>query len=273
MENHFVSANFCIINGVSIPVLGYIKLQNCISPFSSAVSIVQSEITAVKFTLYEERVAWDTAKSRCEAAGQRLAVLDTADKLAALKEQMWGQIFYNCFGKKYWYCNNMIKDYFVRKSGPHGKAPQYSLQHQKPLSNGCGGIMPCPCTDWISIQAVFYKHMHISPHSRITNQNPLWDKRLFPANPSLVQQPEYKLIILLTPLQPRLLNIGSIRIYILMTGVVLNETNEDVRMYTWRIYSSRDLDTLLHKLKMMNIGKVQVYIHSQQRIEKCENCS
>ena len=28
-----------------------------------------------------------------------------------------------------------------------------------------------------------------------------------------------------------LLNIGSIRIYILMTGVVSNETNEDVRMY------------------------------------------
>ena len=27
------------------------------------------------------------------------------------------------------------------------------------------------------------------------------------------------------------LNIGSIRIYILMTGVVSNETNEDVRMY------------------------------------------
>ena len=28
------------------------------------------------------------------------------------------------------------------------------------------------------------------------------------------------------------LNIVSIRIYILMTGVVSNETNEDVRMYT-----------------------------------------
>ena len=28
-----------------------------------------------------------------------------------------------------------------------------------------------------------------------------------------------------------MLNIGSIRIYILMTGVVSNETNEDVRMY------------------------------------------
>ena len=31
--------------------------------------------------------------------------------------------------------------------------------------------------------------------------------------------------------QLRVLNIGSIRIYILMTGVVSNETNEDVRMY------------------------------------------
>ena len=27
------------------------------------------------------------------------------------------------------------------------------------------------------------------------------------------------------------------------------------------------------KLKMMNIERIQVYIHSQQRIEKCENCS
>ena len=35
-----------------------------------------------------------------------------------------------------------------------------------------------------------------------------------------------------------------------MTGVVSNETNEDVRMYTWRIYSSRDLDTLLYKLEL-----------------------
>ena len=58
-----------------------------------------------------------------------------------------------------------------------------------------------------------------------------------------------------------------------MTGHVSNETNEDVRMYICRIYSSRDLDTLLHKLKMKNIGKMQVYIHSQQRTEKCENCS
>ena len=47
-----------------------------------------------------------------------------------------------------------------------------------------------------------------------------------------------------------MLNIGSIRIYILTTGVVSNETNTDVRMYTCRIYSSRDLDTLLHKVEL-----------------------
>ena len=46
-----------------------------------------------------------------------------------------------------------------------------------------------------------------------------------------------------------MLNIVSIRIYILMTGHVSNETNTDVRMYTCRIYSSRDLDTLLHKVE------------------------
>ena len=46
-----------------------------------------------------------------------------------------------------------------------------------------------------------------------------------------------------------MLNVGSIRIYILMTGHVSNETNTDVRMYTCRIYSSRDLDTLLHKVE------------------------
>ena len=52
-----------------------------------------------------------------------------------------------------------------------------------------------------------------------------------------------------------MLNIGSIRIYILMTGHVSNETKEDVRMYTCRIYSSRDLDTLLHKVEDDQIGK------------------
>ena len=29
-----------------------------------------------------------------------------------------------------------------------------------------------------------------------------------------------------------------------------SRTNEDVRMYTWRIYSSRYLDTLLHKVEL-----------------------
>ena len=53
------------------------------------------------------------------------------------------------------------------------------------------------------------------------------------------------------------------------------EQTKDVRMYTCRIYSSRDLDTLLHKveLELNNIGRILVYIHSQQRIEKCENGS
>ena len=56
---------------------------------------------------------------------------------------------------------------------------------------------------------------------------------------------------------------------------VSNETNEDVHMYNWRIYSSRYLDTFLHKVEfeLNNIGRMYVYIHSQQRIEKCENCS
>ena len=52
-----------------------------------------------------------------------------------------------------------------------------------------------------------------------------------------------------------MLNVGLIRIYILMTGHVSNETNEDVRMYTCRIYSSRDLDTLLHKVELNMNGK------------------
>ena len=33
---------------------------------------------------------------------------------------------------------------------------------------------------------------------------------------------------------------------------VSNETNTDVRMYISRIYSSRDLDTLLHKVEVLN---------------------
>ena len=53
----------------------------------------------------------------------------------------------------------------------------------------------------------------------------------------------------------RLLNVVSIRIYILMTGVVSNETNTYVRMYIEEFYSSRYLDTLLHKVELENIGK------------------
>ena len=57
-----------------------------------------------------------------------------------------------------------------------------------------------------------------------------------------------------------------------MTGCNV-EQMKDVRMYIEEFISSRDLDTLLHKVELNNIGKMQVYIHSQQRIEKCENCS
>ena len=75
-----------------------------------------------------------------------------------------------------------------------------------------------------------------------------------------------------------------IRMNILMLDTRNVEQTKYVRMYTWRIYSSRDLDTLLHKLKVnctvlytelnwISIGRMLLYIHSQQRIEKCENCS
>ena len=63
---------------------------------------------------------------------------------------------------------------------------------------------------------------------------------------------------------------------ILMTGRNVEQT-KDVRMYICRIYSSRDLDTLLHKVEVLNevngLGRMLSYIHLQQRIEKCENCS
>ena len=75
------------------------------------------------------------------------------------------------------------------------------------------------------------------------------------------------------------LNIGLIRMYILILDTRNVEQTKDVRMYICSIYSSRDLDTLLHKVEVEvevevnNIGRMLVYIHSQQRIEKCENCS
>ena len=48
-----------------------------------------------------------------------------------------------------------------------------------------------------------------------------------------------------------MLNIGSIRIYILMTGVVSNETNTYVCMYIEE-FILVDLDTLLHKVEVLN---------------------
>ena len=53
--------------------------------------------------------------------------------------------------------------------------------------------------------------------------------------------------------------------YILMLDTRNVEQMKDVCMYTCRIYSSRDLDTLLHKVELNNIGEMLVYIHSQQR--------
>ena len=55
----------------------------------------------ISFTLHQGPVKWATAKSKCEAAGQRLAVLDTEDKLSALKEQVWVLMIYV-------QCNNEI---------------------------------------------------------------------------------------------------------------------------------------------------------------------
>ena len=59
-----------------------------------------------------------------------------------------------------------------------------------------------------------------------------------------------------------------------MTGVVSNETNTYVRMYIEEFILVEIWIHCCTKLKrVMNIGKMQVCIHSQQRTEKCENCS
>ena len=47
-----------------------------------------------------------------------------------------------------------------------------------------------------------------------------------------------------------LLKIGSIRIYILMTGSCLEWNKRRCTYVHWRIYSSRDLDTLLYKVEL-----------------------
>ena len=49
---------------------------------------VKLVVSAVTFTRHDDTVDWNTAKSRCEADGQRLAVLDTREKLTSLQEQM-----------------------------------------------------------------------------------------------------------------------------------------------------------------------------------------
>ena len=61
-----------------------------------------------------------------------------------------------------------------------------------------------------------------------------------------------------------MLNIGSIRIYILMTGVVSNETNTYVRMYIEEFYSSRYLDTLELNIEVKNIGKCR-FIYTRNK--------
>ena len=50
---------------------------------------------------------------------------------------------------------------------------------------------------------------------------------------------------------------------LLNTVYISNETNTDVCMYTWIIYSSRDPDTLMHKLEVIYIGKYTgIYTHA-----------
>ena len=63
-----------------------------------------------------------------------------------------------------------------------------------------------------------------------------------------------------------MLNIGSIRIYILMTGVVSNETNEDVRMYNEEFILD-DLHYLMYKMELRYCVEITlVFIQSQQRM-------
>ena len=60
---------------------------------------------------------------------------------------------------------------------------------------------------------------------------------------------------------------------ILMTGRNVEQT-KDVRMYIERIFILVDIWIhCWHKVEVKSIGKILVYIHSQQRNEICENCS
>ena len=62
-----------------------------------------------------------------------------------------------------------------------------------------------------------------------------------------------------------------------MLGTRNVEQTKDVLMYTCRIYSSRDLDTLLHKVELEDlndyIGKYTGFYTIATIEEKCENCS
>ena len=58
-----------------------------------------------------------------------------------------------------------------------------------------------------------------------------------------------------------------------MTGVVSNETNTYVRMYIEEFIL---VDIWIHcctKLNWRTLKNILAFIHSQQRTEKCENCS
>ena len=50
-------------------------------------------------------------------------------------------------------------------------------------------------------------------------------------------------------------------------GYVVNETNTDVCMYTWRIYSSGDLDALLCRVDPIALENTLAFIQLQQRKE------
>ena len=45
-------------------------------------------VFGLTFTFHKERGYWATAKVTCERYGQRLAVVDTAESLAALREHL-----------------------------------------------------------------------------------------------------------------------------------------------------------------------------------------
>ena len=57
-----------------------------------------------------------------------------------------------------------------------------------------------------------------------------------------------------------------------MTGRNVEQT-KDVRMYIEEFILVEIWIHCCTKLNWICIGKILVYIHSQQRIEKCENCS